>query len=52
MKNSCIDQFDMINCQAAVNFCDSEISSGMWASGEHDSVLDLFLGYETTLLRT
>ncbi|KAJ6612822.1 Alpha/Beta hydrolase protein [Mycena sp. CBHHK59/15] len=31
----CIDQFDAINCRAAVNFCDSELSTGMWASGRN-----------------
>ncbi|THV00557.1 alpha/beta-hydrolase [Dendrothele bispora CBS 962.96] len=35
MQEACVDRFDMINCQAAVNFCDSEISSGMWASGRN-----------------
>ncbi|KAJ7248638.1 Alpha/Beta hydrolase protein [Mycena haematopus] len=35
MHTSCIDQFDAINCRAAVNFCDSELSSGMWASGRN-----------------
>jgi hypothetical protein len=33
MQASCIDQFDAINCRAAVNFCDSQLSTGMWASG-------------------
>jgi hypothetical protein len=33
MQTSCIDQFDAINCRAAVNFCDNELSTGMWASG-------------------
>jgi len=31
---SCIDQFDQINCRAAVNFCDSELSAPMHASGK------------------
>ncbi|KAF5390406.1 hypothetical protein D9757_005276 [Collybiopsis confluens] len=35
MKDSCLDQFDMINCRAAVSFCDSELSTGMWASGRN-----------------
>ncbi|KAF7342016.1 Carboxypeptidase [Mycena venus] len=35
MQASCIDQFDAINCRAAVNFCDSELSTGMWASGRN-----------------
>ncbi|KAF9033067.1 peptidase S10 serine carboxypeptidase [Hymenopellis radicata] len=35
MQASCIDQFDSINCRAAVNFCDDELSTGMWASGRN-----------------
>ncbi|KAF7366503.1 Carboxypeptidase [Mycena sanguinolenta] len=35
MQAGCIDQFDAINCRAAVNFCDNELSSGMWASGRN-----------------
>ncbi|CAK5278138.1 unnamed protein product [Mycena citricolor] len=35
MKESCIDRFDAIDCQAAVSFCDSQLSSGMWASGRN-----------------
>ncbi|KAJ7481666.1 Alpha/Beta hydrolase protein [Mycena latifolia] len=35
MQAGCIDQFDAINCRAAVNFCDSELSTGMWASGRN-----------------
>ncbi|KAJ7099722.1 peptidase S10 serine carboxypeptidase [Mycena epipterygia] len=35
MQQSCIDQFDAIDCRAAVNFCDSELSTGMWASGRN-----------------
>ncbi|KAJ7135480.1 peptidase S10 serine carboxypeptidase [Mycena crocata] len=35
MQASCIDQFDAINCGAAVNFCDSELSTGMRASGRN-----------------
>ncbi|KIK54400.1 hypothetical protein GYMLUDRAFT_48762 [Collybiopsis luxurians FD-317 M1] len=35
MKDSCLDQFDMINCRAAINFCDSELSTGMWTSGRN-----------------
>jgi hypothetical protein len=37
MQNSCIDQFDAMNCRAAVAFCDSELSAGMWASGKPDN---------------
>ncbi|KAI0959346.1 hypothetical protein AcW1_004195 [Taiwanofungus camphoratus] len=32
MHRGCIDQFDAIDCRAAVNFCDSELSTGYWAS--------------------
>ncbi|KAJ7326301.1 peptidase S10 serine carboxypeptidase [Mycena albidolilacea] len=35
MEASCIDQFDAINCRAAVDFCDSQLSTGMWASGRN-----------------
>lgn len=35
MQASCIDQFDAIDCRAAVNFCDSQLSTGMWASGRN-----------------
>ncbi|KAF9464276.1 peptidase S10 serine carboxypeptidase [Collybia nuda] len=35
MKKACIEQFDAMNCRAAVNFCDSELSTGMWASGRN-----------------
>ncbi|KAG6916576.1 hypothetical protein DXG01_006347 [Tephrocybe rancida] len=35
MQNACIDQFDMINCRAAVSFCDSELSTAMWATGRN-----------------
>ncbi|KAK0231348.1 peptidase S10 serine carboxypeptidase [Armillaria fumosa] len=35
MLKGCIEQFDLINCRAAVNFCDSELSTGMWASGRN-----------------
>jgi hypothetical protein len=35
MKVSCIDTFDAINCGAAVGFCDSELSTNMWASGRN-----------------
>ncbi|KAG6829682.1 hypothetical protein H0H92_003800 [Tricholoma furcatifolium] len=35
MQKACIDQFDQINCRAAVSFCDSELSSAMWASGRN-----------------
>ncbi|KAF9076682.1 peptidase S10 serine carboxypeptidase [Rhodocollybia butyracea] len=35
MRKNCIEQFDLINCRAAINFCDSELSTGMWASGRN-----------------
>lgn len=35
MQKSCIEQFDAMNCRAAVAFCDSELSTGMWASGRN-----------------
>ncbi|KIM42879.1 hypothetical protein M413DRAFT_408948 [Hebeloma cylindrosporum] len=35
MRESCIDQFDAMNCRAAVKFCDSELSSGMRATGRN-----------------
>lgn len=35
MLKGCIEQFDTINCRAAVNFCDDELSTGMWASGRN-----------------
>ena len=34
MREACIDQFDSMNCRAAVNFCDSELSTAMWATGK------------------
>ncbi|OBZ71968.1 Carboxypeptidase Y A [Grifola frondosa] len=35
MRQNCVDQFDAMNCRAAVNFCDSELSTGYWASGRN-----------------
>ncbi|KIM42877.1 hypothetical protein M413DRAFT_444511 [Hebeloma cylindrosporum] len=35
MQESCIDQFDSMSCRAAVKFCDSELSTGMWATGKN-----------------
>lgn len=34
MQESCIDRFDAIDCRAAVNFCDSTMSSAFEASGK------------------
>ncbi|KAI0643713.1 peptidase S10 serine carboxypeptidase [Trametes meyenii] len=35
MKESCVDSFDAIDCRAAVSFCDSELSTGYWATGRN-----------------
>ncbi|KII96001.1 hypothetical protein PLICRDRAFT_170587 [Plicaturopsis crispa FD-325 SS-3] len=35
MRKNCVDQFDAMNCKAAVSFCDSELSTGYWASGRN-----------------
>lgn len=35
MRDGCIDQFDHINCGAAVAFCDAQLSTAMWASGRN-----------------
>ncbi|OSD01828.1 peptidase S10 serine carboxypeptidase [Trametes coccinea BRFM310] len=35
MQESCVDRFDAIDCQAAVNFCDSELSTAYHASGRN-----------------
>ncbi|TFK43077.1 Alpha/Beta hydrolase protein [Crucibulum laeve] len=35
MQKGCIDQFDEMNCRAAVAFCDGELSTGMWATGKN-----------------
>ncbi|KAJ7031597.1 Alpha/Beta hydrolase protein [Mycena alexandri] len=35
LKAGCIDQFDAINCGAAVNFCENELSTAMRASGRN-----------------
>lgn len=33
MKESCIDQFDAMNCQAAGDFCDSQIGAAFFSTG-------------------
>ncbi|KAJ7259665.1 serine carboxypeptidase [Mycena rebaudengoi] len=33
LKESCIDVFDSINCQAAVNFCQTELTGPFWETG-------------------
>ncbi|KXN81640.1 Carboxypeptidase Y [Leucoagaricus sp. SymC.cos] len=35
LQEDCVDHFDLINCRAAVTFCDSELSTAMWATGEN-----------------
>ena len=35
MKKACIDTFDAIDCNAAVNFCDNELSTGFWSTGRN-----------------
>ncbi|KAF8632022.1 hypothetical protein AX17_004965 [Amanita inopinata Kibby_2008] len=35
MRTNCIESFDQINCRAAVNFCDQQLSTAMWASGKN-----------------
>lgn len=35
MREACVDHFDAISCRAAVDFCDSFLSTGYWASGRN-----------------
>lgn len=35
MNDHCVETFDEMNCRAAVGFCDSEMSTGYWASGQY-----------------
>ncbi|OAX40138.1 peptidase S10, serine carboxypeptidase [Rhizopogon vinicolor AM-OR11-026] len=35
MRDGCIDQFDHMNCGAAVAFCDAQLSTAYWASGKN-----------------
>ncbi|KAI0698881.1 Alpha/Beta hydrolase protein [Cytidiella melzeri] len=35
MRRACVDSFDLIDCRAAVAFCDAELSTGYWASGRN-----------------
>lgn len=35
MQVDCINSFDEINCRGAVNFCDDQLSTPMWASGRN-----------------
>ncbi|CDO74121.1 hypothetical protein BN946_scf185043.g171 [Trametes cinnabarina] len=48
MQNSCVNRFDAIDCQAAVNFCDSELSTAYHESDylNSPSIRNL-LGVET-----
>lgn len=39
MQRDCIDHFDTIDCQASVDFCNSELSTGYWASGTSSGLL-------------
>lgn len=34
MRDGCTDQFDHMNCGAAVAFCDAQLSTAMWESGQ------------------
>lgn len=34
MNENCVEMLDEMNCRAAAAFCDSELSTGYWASGE------------------
>lgn len=40
MKRSCIDSFDSIDCQAALNLCDTQTGSAFWATGEETHIVD------------
>ncbi|OAX41425.1 serine carboxypeptidase [Rhizopogon vinicolor AM-OR11-026] len=35
LKESCVDQFDAMNCQAAADFCDSEISGAFFSTNKN-----------------
>lgn len=35
MQRDCVDHFDAIDCQASVDFCNSELSTGYWGSGRN-----------------
>ncbi|KAI9001448.1 peptidase S10 serine carboxypeptidase [Trametes punicea] len=35
MQESCVDRFDAMGCQAAVNFCESELTTAYHASGRN-----------------
>ncbi|KAH9894182.1 peptidase S10 serine carboxypeptidase [Cubamyces lactineus] len=56
MQESCVDRFDAIDCQAAVNFCDSQLSTAYHASGRNvydiskDCVGDSLCYLETTVI--
>ncbi|XP_006459735.1 hypothetical protein AGABI2DRAFT_202104 [Agaricus bisporus var. bisporus H97] len=35
LYKGCIDRFDAIDCRAAVDFCDNELSTSMWSTGRN-----------------
>ncbi|KAL0573296.1 hypothetical protein V5O48_008659 [Marasmius crinis-equi] len=35
LAKGCFNQFDLINCNAAISFCDNEISAPLWQSGRN-----------------
>ncbi|THH33777.1 hypothetical protein EUX98_g464 [Antrodiella citrinella] len=35
MDRNCVQHFDSIDCRAAVDFCNSQLSTGYWASGRN-----------------
>ncbi|TFY76228.1 hypothetical protein EWM64_g7782 [Hericium alpestre] len=35
MDRYCVEVFDEMSCRAAINFCNSELSTGYWASGRN-----------------
>ena len=40
MKRSCIDVFDPISCEAALNFCDTQTGTAFWATGKWLCIAD------------
>ena len=40
MKRSCIDVFDPIDCEAALDFCDTQTGSAFWATGKQMCVVN------------
>ncbi|EMD41002.1 hypothetical protein CERSUDRAFT_121599 [Gelatoporia subvermispora B] len=35
MQKHCIERFNEMNCRAVIGFCDSELSTGYWATGRN-----------------